>query len=56
MRDNNDERHTMAFRIGNTSIQIRDDYCRDKSKVEVEAILKRISTNIILSLSQEREI
>lgn len=31
------------FTIGNTRIKICDDYCRDKTPEDVEAILKRIA-------------
>ena len=33
--------------IGNTRIKICDDYCREKTKAEVEEILKRIARNAI---------
>lgn len=33
--------------IGNTRIKICDDYCRDRTKSEVEDILKRIAKNAI---------
>ena len=39
------------FNIGNTRIKIRDDYCRGKSKQEVEEILRRIAKNAIGPLS-----
>lgn len=35
------------FNIGQTRIRICDDYCRDKTKAEVEEILKRIARNAI---------
>lgn len=31
------------FKIGNTTVRICDDYCRDKTKEDVDAILKRIA-------------
>lgn len=31
------------FKIGNTVCRICDDYCRDKTKEEVDAILERIA-------------
>lgn len=31
------------FYVGNTHIRICDDYCRDKTPCEVEAILERIA-------------
>lgn len=34
------------FKIGETTIKICDDYCKNKSKSDVENILKRISENI----------
>ncbi|WP_293969480.1 hypothetical protein [uncultured Ruminococcus sp.] len=39
------------FKIGNTRIKICDDYCRDKNKADVEAILKRIAVDAIGPLS-----
>ena len=33
--------------IGNTRIKICDDYCQEKTKAEVEEILKRIARNAI---------
>ena len=33
----------MEFKIGNTVCQICDDYCRDRTKEEVDAILERIA-------------
>lgn len=39
-----DEGHVVEeFKIGNTRIKICDDYCRDKTPEDVEAILKRIA-------------
>ena len=39
-----DEGHVVEeFKIGNTKIKICDDYCRDKTPEDVEAILKRIA-------------
>ena len=35
------------FNIGKTRIRICDDYCRDKTKAEVEEILRRIARNAI---------
>ena len=35
------------FDIGNTRIKICDDYCRTKTKQEVEEILRRIAQNAI---------
>lgn len=39
------------FSIGNTRVKICDDYCRDKSKAEIEAILKKIAIDAIGPLS-----
>ena len=39
------------FKIGNTRVKICDDYCRNKSKQEVEAILRRIANITIGPLS-----
>ena len=33
----------MEFKAGNTTCQICDDYCRDKTGEEVDAILERIA-------------
>lgn len=39
-----DEGHVVEeFKIGNTKIKICDDYCKDKTPEDVEAILKRIA-------------
>lgn len=35
------------FMIGNTRVRICDDYCRDKTKEEVDEILRRIARNAI---------
>lgn len=35
------------FNIGKTRIKICDDYCRDKTKTDVDEILKRIARNAI---------
>ena len=37
----------MDFYIEGTHVRICDDYCRDKTKEEVEEILKRIAENAI---------
>lgn len=34
------------FTIGNTRVKICDDYCRDKTPSEVEAILARIAETV----------
>lgn len=39
------------FNIGHTRVKICDDYCRDKDKSDVDAILKKISINAIGPLS-----
>lgn len=39
------------FYIGNTHIQICDDYCRDKTPEEVQAILDRIASNAVLAFT-----
>lgn len=31
------------FTMGNIKVKICDDYCRDKTKIEVDRILKRIT-------------
>lgn len=38
------------FYIGNTHIQICDDYCRDKTKEEVDEILARIAEKVRIPL------
>ena len=35
------------FKIGNTNVKIADDYCRDKTPEDVNAILKRIGVNAL---------
>lgn len=48
-----DEGHVVEeFYIGNTHIRICDDYCRDKTPEEVEAILKRIADITLGPLQQ----
>ena len=46
------------FYIGNTHVRICDDYCRDKTKEEVQAILDRIARNAIgpLTAAMEAEV
>ncbi len=39
------------FKIGNTLIRICDDYCRDKTQDEIDAILRRITRNALDALS-----
>ena len=39
------------FSIGNTRVKICDDYCRSKTKQEIEAILRRIADITIGPLS-----
>lgn len=34
------------FKIGNTKVRICDDYCRDKTPEEVDAILKSIAETV----------
>ena len=41
------------FSIGNTKIKICDDYCRDKTKQDVERILERIASNAQAKLSAQ---
>ncbi len=35
----------MEFKSGNTTLRICDDYCRDKTPEQVDAILDRIAKN-----------
>lgn len=47
-----DEGHVVEeFKIGNTQIKICDDYCRDKTPEEVDAILARIARTAQRSLT-----
>lgn len=39
------------YKLGNTTAKICDDFCRDKTDEEVEAILNRISSIAFRSLS-----
>jgi hemerythrin len=32
-----------SFEIGNTKVIIRDDYCREKTAEEIDAVLRRIA-------------
>ena len=34
------------FKIGNTKVRICDDYCRDKTPEDVDAILKNIAETV----------
>lgn len=40
-----------SFVIGNTRIKICDDYCRDRTREEANAILRRISMRVQEELS-----
>lgn len=46
-----DDKYSDGFRIGNTSIKIKDDYCREKTKEDVDAILRRISASTSMALN-----
>lgn len=35
------------FKIGNTKVRICDDYCRNRTKAEIEEILRRIAKNAL---------
>lgn len=35
------------FTIGKTRVKICDDYCKEKTKAEIDEILKRIAKNAI---------
>lgn len=37
------------FEIGKTKVKICDDYCRNKTKKDIDEILNRISQNIIVN-------
>jgi hypothetical protein len=39
------------YYIGNTHCIVCDNYCRDKTKEETEAILKRVAANALRSLN-----
>jgi len=43
------------FYIGNTHIKINDEYCRNKTKEEVDAILERIA-DITMPYMQAEEL
>lgn len=43
------------FKIGNTKIEIWDDYCRDKTKADVDAILQRISNIASIALLNDNQ-
>lgn len=39
------------FNIGQTRVRICDDYCKDKTKADIETILRRIAKNALGPLS-----
>ncbi len=39
------------FMLGNTHVQICDDYCKDRTPDEVQAILDRIASNAMLAFA-----
>ena len=41
------------FKIGNTLIRIFDDYCRDKTPEDVQAILDRIAIRVEEQLAMQ---
>lgn len=41
------------FMIGNTKVKICDDYCREKTPEEVDAILKRIAKRAQIALTEQ---
>lgn len=41
------------YMIGNTTIKIADDYYKDKTPAEVQAILKRIAANAAQQLRRQ---
>lgn len=41
------------FKIGNTNVKIADDYCRDKTPEDVNAILKRIGSKCFTAFCNE---
>ena len=41
------------FQIGNTRIKICDDYCRDTSPEEIQAILDRIANRVQEQLAMQ---
>ena len=43
------------FKIGNTNVKIADDYCRDKTPEDVNAILKRIGVNALPHFAMNKQ-
>ena len=43
------------FKIGNTNVKIADDYCRDKTPEDVNAILKRIGANALPHFAMNKQ-
>lgn len=41
------------FKLGNTTVKICDDYCRNRLDVDVEAILNRIARRAQVQLSAQ---
>ncbi len=44
-----------SMQVGRTTIHIADDYCKDRTKEEVDVILKRIARNSFSALSAASE-
>ena len=42
-------------KIGNTNVKIADDYCRDKTPEDVNAILKRIGANALPHFAMNKQ-
>lgn len=51
--ENNKNNIVKEFKLGNTTIRICDDYCRNTTPAEVEAILARIARRALAQLSAQ---
>ncbi len=52
MVENKEGNIVKDFYIGQTRVKICDDYCKDKTKADVEATLRRISKSTIGALAK----
>ena len=43
MKDKSQGNIVKCFCIGNAKIKIADDYCRDKTQADIDAVMKRIA-------------
>lgn len=44
------------YMIGNTTIKIADDYYKDRTDAEIQAILDRIAANAIRQLNRPKKV